>query len=134
MTNSEITVMFRWPRFPVIVLSSKGLTAARDRKRLFGLLKEAPQSDSIWDVRVIDVAGCEFWLGTAQRILAPGLGAKKWTKKQLVDLYNARWAPGRDPYSPGSISNSRLGRIVADIAGLLSRNEATQPREGAGNR
>ncbi len=70
MTKSDIAIMFRWPRFPAIVLSTRGLDGALDRK-------------------------------------------------QLIDLYNPRRAPGQEPYAPGSTSNSRLERIVADLARIL---------------
>jgi len=129
MTESEVTVMFRWPRLPVIVLSSQGLAAAMDRKQLIDLLRDTPPSESMQDVKVIDSEGWEFWFGTDKRILAPGLGAKKWTKKRLIEMHNAHLVPGRDLYTLGSISNHKLERIIGELAGLLTKHNAEEAAE-----
>ena len=57
MTKSDIAIMLRWPRLPSIILSPDGLKAALDRRQLVAVLKNIQQSDSPWEVKVIDLAG-----------------------------------------------------------------------------
>jgi hypothetical protein len=111
-------------------LSPHGLTAALDRGQLVAILNSIPQSDSLWEVKVIDLTGCEFWFHTGQRILAPGLGAT-WTKRKLIELYHDRCADGQNPYKPHSLQNYRLGKIIEDIAHLLNMPDSTAHAERA---
>jgi hypothetical protein len=116
---AAVTVLFRWPKFPVIVISPRGLAAALDRKKLIAVLGALTPADQKFEVKVIDTTGREFWYDTTQRILAPGFAAKVWTKLQLVQLCNDNSGTALHAYKPGSLPNRRLDRVVQDICTLL---------------
>ena len=50
---------------------------------------------------------------------------KKWTKKQIIDLYNNSEASKESniQYSSKSLSSKRLLRIVTEICDILSHNQ-----------
>ncbi len=118
MIENEIAVMFRRPRFPVIVLSLKGLASALDRRQLFRILNAIQSSDSFPDAKIIEITGSEFWFDASKRYLAPGFSGRRWTKKQLIDIYNDT---RRKQYAPRSLQNYKLDRIITDIALLLNK-------------
>ena len=92
---------------------------ALNRRQLLSALRDVPVSDSFTDVKVIDVTGWEFWYHPGHRALAPRLGLKRWTKSRLIELYAQRRLEVHRPYSPKSLSNYKLERVVTDIAALL---------------
>jgi hypothetical protein len=118
VTKNEIAIMFRRPRLPAIVLSPQGLGSALDRKQLIRILNTIQSSDSFPDAKVIEITGSEFWFDASKRYLAPGFTGRRWTKKQLIDVYNGA---RRKQYSPRSLQNFKLERIITDIALLLNK-------------
>jgi hypothetical protein len=128
MNIGTVTVIFRWPKLPVIVASPMGLAAAHDRNKLITVLGALTPTDYRFEVKVIDSTGREFWYDSSQRILAPGFTTKVWTKLQLVELYNDSSGVALGLYMPGSLSNRRLNQIVQDIASLLMGGQADQKR------
>jgi hypothetical protein len=125
MSMGTVSVMFHWPKLPVIVVIPSGLAAALDRKKLIDILGAQTPTDTKFEVKVIDTTGREFWYDTTQRILAPGFSAKVWTKQQLMQLYNDNLGAILGLYQPGSLPNHRLDRIVQEIADLLIGGQAT---------
>ena len=126
MSLRPVAVAFRWPRLPVVVTSLNGLAAALDRRTLIAMLAAQTPSDARFEVKVIDITGREFWYDTTQRTLAPGFAAKVWTKRQLVQLYDASPGAALSPYAPGSLQNRRLDSIVQEIANLLMADQVTR--------
>lgn len=121
----DIGVLFRWPRFPVVISSAAGLTAALNRSQVISVLAQVPTSDSFLDTRVIDSTGEEFWYHSGHRVLAPGLATRRWTKARLIELY-AQFQPMEAPtYAPKSLQNYKLERLVSDIATLIRSFGAT---------
>jgi hypothetical protein len=120
VSKVDVAVMFRWPQLPVIVVGPGRLTAALDRKKLLGVLGALVPTDGNWEVKIIDITGREFWYDSAHHILAPGIGARVWTKSRIVQLYNQSRKPGQRLYLPGSLPNRRLERIVREITRILN--------------
>ena len=114
--------MFRWPRLPVIIISPQGVAAAADRRQLARVLAGLPESSDAWDVRVVDPTGWEFWFSTKDHVLAPGFAVKRWTKRQLIDLYNESRHGDQRRYEVVSLQNYRFERIVNEIARLVTLN------------
>ncbi len=69
-------------------------------------------------VTLVDSTGEEFWYSREQRVLSPGFVGKRWTKLQIIDLYNSHIRSDRR-YSVRSRSNKRLSEIVAEISDLI---------------
>lgn len=126
MNLRPVAVAFRWPKLPVVVTSLNGLAAALDRRALIAILAAQRPTDARFEIKIIDITGREFWYDTTQRILAPGFAAKVWTKRQLVQLYNASPGAALSPYEPGSLPNRRLDSIVQEIANLLMADQVTR--------
>ena len=76
-------------------------------------------------VSVADVTGEEFGYMPDKTALMPGIGRKKWTKKQLIDLFNNSETAreGNIQYPLKSLSNKRLDVIFNEICGLLSHGD-----------
>ena len=110
--------MFRWPQLPAIVLSAQGLESAFDRKQLLRILNTIQSADSFPAAKVIEVKGSEFWFDATNRYLAPGFAGRRWTKRQLIDLYNGA---RQKKYLPRSLQNFRLEKLIKDIALLLKK-------------
>jgi len=72
-------------------------------------------------IQVIDFTGEEFWYEPEQSVLSPGFLFKKWTKKQLIEMFNgsSNAKSSMQEYSMKSLSSKRLERIVGDICELL---------------
>jgi hypothetical protein len=118
MTHSDFGVFFRAPIFPVVGHADGRLFSARSLKGLIAVLQrlDRPAAEAI--VRLVDSTGEEFWYTLELRVLSPGLLFKRWTKRQIIDLYNGhnRMNP---PYPVHSLSNKRLSQIVGEIADLI---------------
>ena len=73
-------------------------------------------------LKVIDTAGEQFWYMPEQYTLAPGFSFQKWTKKQIIELFNnSETAKAENiQYPLKSLSNKKLSKIVTDICDLLS--------------
>lgn len=111
----------RKPKYPVIVLSADHLYSAFNIKQL---AKSCISSTLIEDkniIQVIDSTGEEFWYSPEQYILSPGLAFKKWTKMQLIEIFNSssNAKSQGQKYSTKSLSSKRLEKIVSDICELL---------------
>jgi hypothetical protein len=119
VTDNNIGILFRWPRFPVVIQSAVGLAGALNRRQVISVLADIQVSDSFPEVKVIDATGEEFWYETGHRVLSPGFATSRWTKARLIGLY-AQFRPQKaSSYEPKSLQNYRLDRVVADIATLL---------------
>ena len=83
-----------------------------------------PEKDSD-DVKAIDSSGEEFWYSSEHNLFSPGFNRKRWTKKEIVELYNACDSVGdEDRYSTKSLSSKRRERIISDICKLLKSSGA----------
>ena len=118
--RKTLSVMFRKPQFPVIVFTGTQILAAKTAAKLSGLLLSLPRRSSLPHTKIIDPSGEEFWFYSQPAVLAPGFKFKRWTKKQIIDLYNSTRETSLKAYTLGSLSNKRLKQIVTEICGLLS--------------
>lgn len=77
-------------------------------------------------IKVVDSKGEEFLYLPEQVALAPGINRKKWTKKQLIVLFdNSETAKEKKLlYSQKSLPNKKLTTIVSDICNILSHNQS----------
>lgn len=117
-------VVFRSPKYPVIINSSDRLRAA---KSLQGLAKACLLSsihENNHHIIIINVTGDEFWYVPDFYAVSPGFIHKRWTKKRMIDLYNQS-VNARETgvtYSDRSLGNKTLARVTADLCALIERS------------
>ena len=116
----NFNVLFRKPIYPLIVISVDKLMAAFNIKELAACCISARPAKDRGVIIAIDSTGEEFWYSPENYVIAPGFAFKKWTKKQLIELYNDSNSVNNDTkYSAKSLSSKRLTQIISDICNLL---------------
>lgn len=120
--NGPIRSFWRKPTYPIICNIEGHLVGAKSEKtlakKLSGLvLDKSKQYD------VINSTG-EGWLLMAEAmVLSPvNFLKRKWTKLEIVRLYNNRTHkpdPNEKPYSEKSLSTKRLEEIIRDLVDRL---------------
>ena len=118
MGRTDFGVLFRRPKFPVVGYADKELFSALELSRLASILVRFESSADKDIVQMVDATGEEFWYSRKQRVLAPGFTIKRWTKRQIIDLYNSHVGSDRI-YAVRSLSNKRLSEIVSEISNLI---------------
>ena len=121
MPDIDFHILIRKPKYPLIIISSRSLYPAFDIQELAQNCVKSTPSDGETLIKAIDSSGEEFWYTPGKYVIAPGFSFKKWTKKQIVELYNKRLTGNQEEhqYSTKSLSAKRLEKIVADICILL---------------
>jgi hypothetical protein len=118
----EFNVLFRNPEYPVIVISEDKLTVATNIKELAEscIASKIPEGETV--IKAIDSSAEEFWYSPDNFAIAPGFAFKKWTKKQIVELYNnsSNAKKSDKKYPLKSLSSKKLSRIIGDVCELLS--------------
>lgn len=114
-------VLLRSPKYPAIVISEDGLFSAYNIKQLGTLCVLSETFDEDDKIRVIDSSGYEFIYFQEHKAIMPGILNKKWTKKQIIELFNnsANANETKIKYSLKSLSNKKLSRIIGEICELL---------------
>ena len=117
----EFNVLFRNPEYPLIVISQDKLTAAFNITELAEscIASKLPEDETV--IKAIDSSAEEFWYSHENFVIAPGFAFKKWTKKQVIELYNnsSNVKKSNKKYSLKSLSNKKLSRIIGEICELL---------------
>ena len=121
MEKIEFNIIMRKPKYPVIILSAERLYSAFNIKELAKSCVFSTPVEGKKYIQVIDSTGEEFWYSPDQCVLSPGFSFKKWTKKQLIEIFNcsSNAKVSMQEYSMKSLSAKRLETIVGDICELL---------------
>jgi hypothetical protein len=121
MEQIEFTIIFRKPKYPVIVVSANRLYSAFNIGQLAqGCISSVPIRNVSY-IQVIDSTGSEFWYSPENYVLSPGFVFKKWTKKRIIEAFNNS-TNAKDilqEYSMKSLSSKRLEEIIRDICEIL---------------
>ena len=124
--KSKLKIIFRNPVYPVIIVSKDKLLSGSGIKTLaLSLLNSTPQ-ETKRHIAVIDSTGEEFWYSPEFEVLSPGFAFKRWTKKQIIDLFNesSNSKEMQMTYSEKSLSSKKLSKIIFDVCKLInSHNE-----------
>jgi hypothetical protein len=114
-------VLLRSPKYPAIVISEDGLFSAYNIKQLGTLCVLSETFDEDDKIRVIDSSGCEFVYFQEHKAIMPGILNKKWTKKQIIELFNNSMNANETniKYPLKSLSSKKLSRIIGEICELL---------------
>ena len=116
-----IRYLFRSPVFPVICDVGKMLVGADSPEQLearLGALDLPAESQ----LPLVD-ANAEGWVfETTHQVVSPLIFKKRWTKKEVIAMFNASTAArklGRQ-YSEKSLSAKRFDRIMGEIVALIA--------------
>jgi len=112
-------VLLRSPKYPAIVISEDGLFSVYNINQLGTLCVLSETFDENDKIRVIDSSGCEFIYFQEHKAIMPGILNKKWTKKQIIELFNNNANANEIKYSLKSLSNKKLSRIIGEVCELL---------------
>ena len=117
-------ILFRSPKYPAIVIAEDDIWPAFDIKELGTICVLSEPLDHSDNMKVIDSTGEEFWYMHERIALAPGFMRKRWTKKQIIELFNSSETAeeSKIQYSLKSLSNKRLHVIVSEICNILRHN------------
>lgn len=117
-------ILFRSPKYPVIVIAEDDIWPAYDIKELGTVCYVSEPIEDSDIIKVIDSSGEEFWYLPEQVALTPGFMQRKWTKKKIIQLFNQSETAKEInvQYSMNSLSSKRLSTIVADICSLIDQN------------
>lgn len=109
----------RRPRFPIIVDTGRGLVGASSgsdcEKRITRL---GPFNDDT-AMPVIDSTSEGFGFYPKMLLITPLTIKKRWTKAEVVALYNGGKNADAPEYRPGSLSNKGFERVVSELVQLL---------------
>jgi hypothetical protein len=70
-------------------------------------------------IPVIDSSAEGFAYYPDSQVVSVMAVKKRWTKSEIVEVYNSRKPPGHPAYVPGSLSNKPVERLVSEIVDLL---------------
>lgn len=112
--------LFRRPRLPVIIDTGKDLASVKTWAECERRLAMSAFSDKNAKP-VIDVTAEGFVLHPDMMTISPLTAKKRWTKREIIELYNRRKKPGSPAYEPRSLGNKRVEAVVSEIVDLLRR-------------
>ena len=114
-------VLLRSPKYPVIVIADDGLYSAFDIEELGAWCVFSEPFDDDDELKVVDSSGAEFIYFSEHTSLMPGILNKRWTKKQIIELYNTSVNAEETniKYPLKSLSSKKLSRIIGEICDLL---------------
>ncbi len=113
---------FRKPRFPVLVSIEGDLICGKSPNTLSRrLLKSEYVREKSYNA--IDIKGEGWGFYPEHWLITPLSLKKRWTKLEIIKLYNSRKNKKNEDiiYSEKSLSTKRLDRIIADIVEILNK-------------
>jgi hypothetical protein len=114
-----IRFIFRRPEFPVICDAQGVLIGAQTPKQLHHQIRsiELSQGEKL---PVVDATGEGWVLHTDLMILSPLTFKKRWTKKEVIELFNKSQTAKQAglEYPLRSLSSKRFDRIAGEIVKL----------------
>ncbi len=120
MNQKELQYLFRKPKFPLIISIEGYFIGAKTPADLLRKLPQAPVGNKEY-YQAIDKMGEGWSFSPGQMLLSPLALKKRWTKKQIISLFNQRTNKEdgqQEQYSEKSLSIKRLDRIITDLVQL----------------
>jgi len=68
---------------------------------------------------VVDSTSEGYGFYPRMMLISPLTTKKRWTKAEVIALYNDRKKPDAPNYEPGSLSNRGFDRVVHEVVHLL---------------
>lgn len=125
--RNKITYVFRRPKFPLIcdldgeLIAATSTAAFQSRIARF----ELPSGKHFC---LVDVTGEGWALHTEWMAVSPLTIKKRWTKFEIIRLFNQSANARRmgEAYPETRLSSRSVSRVVTDIAALINRNSLTK--------
>ncbi len=120
----NIHFMWRMPKFPVIVVSGNKLYCALSAQEAANIVAAEVFFEGEEEIILIDVSGEEFPYHRKHSVISPSFMKRRWTKKQIIQLFNSSTNAdiGNIRYSEKSLSAKTYGKIFSDLADLIRKN------------
>lgn len=112
--------LIRLPKFPVVVDLGDRLMHARTRAQLEARLVQTKLVGNERR-RIIDATAEGFLFDPERKLIVPSVSIRRWTKQQIIDLYNQKRQAGTPELGNASLGNRSLQRIVLEVVELLAR-------------
>jgi len=109
----------RRPRFPIIVDTGIGLIGAVSGSDCAKRIVRLGPFDSDDLMSVVDSTSEGFGFYPRMMLITPLTTKKRWTKAEVIALYNDRKKSEAPDYRPRSLSNRGFDRVVHEIVHLL---------------
>ena len=108
--------MFRKPKFPLIGNFEGHFISAQNTRELTRKLSKISLEDKTYNF--LDSTGEGWAIYTEHMVISPIATKKRWTKKEIIALFNERknleLADG-EMYSEKSLSSKRVHKIIYDL-------------------
>lgn len=116
----ELQFIFRKPKFPLMGSINGNFISAKNKISFSEKLSDLQlKSDGFYDF--VDTNGEGWSLYVDKMVLSPLTAKKRWTKREIIKMFNDRKNTGcgnQVMYSEKSISTKRLDKIVTEISEL----------------
>lgn len=116
-----IRCLFRKPRFPVICDVQGVLIGAKTPGQFVIQVADVALPDGE-QLPLVDARGEGWVLHTDEMVVSPLTLKKRWTKQQIIAMFNSSDTARQlgKQYSTKSLSSKRLDRVVAEIVALIA--------------
>ena len=113
--------LLRQPKFPVLLDTGELLIHAMSKAQLESKIAKVKFAD---DARkdIIDSKADGFCFYPKTMHILPSIAIRRWTKLQIIDMYNTKKKPGAPELRSTSLGNRSLERVVSEVVELLSRS------------
>ncbi len=118
-SRMEIRYWPRMPRFPIIVDTGRGLVGALSGAECAKRIARLGPFESDASMPVVDATPEGFGFYPKMMVISPLVTKKRWTKAEVITLYNDRKKPDAPEYRPVSLSNRGFDRVVHELVQLL---------------
>ncbi|NLB70235.1 MAG: hypothetical protein GX804_11260 [Lentisphaerae bacterium] len=120
----KLKSIFRWPVLPFICNTGKHLIGVASLQKFDSMITalNLPSDDVLAGVDA-DAAGWTYFV--KDHFLSPFTSKRRWTKKEVVEMYNGSTAAKKlnQQYSIKSLSAKRFDRIITEIVELIQSAE-----------
>ena len=113
-----LTFTLRKPRFPILVDTGKQLLCYTSPRQCAKLIR-ADCFSNLEPRPIIDISGEGHAIYPEFMAISPLTTKKRWTKKELITLYNSRRSGSREEFAPRSLGNKRFDVLFQEIVELV---------------
>ncbi|MDH5718907.1 MAG: hypothetical protein OEZ22_14870 [Spirochaetia bacterium] len=117
--NKQIKIAISKPILPVIIFSENKLYSADKYVDLENILIKIIKDIKINDIKIIDSTGGEYFFMEKIFSIMPDFFGHRFSKKQIIDLFNNNCKNKENRYEIKSLSNKKIAEIVKHIAELI---------------
>ncbi|MDZ4347187.1 MAG: hypothetical protein U1E51_32665, partial [Candidatus Binatia bacterium] len=118
-SRMEMRCWPRKPRFPIIVDTGRGFVGALSGPECAKRIAQLGPFGSEESMPVVDATAEGFGFYSKMMLISPIVTKKRWTKTEVIALYNDRKKPDAPEYRPVSLSNRGFDRVVYELVELL---------------